>query len=494
MQGIKMRYFIGGVLMALSSQLPAETLQPDPAWQQGKLDNGFSWQLLQTPQRPNDRIQLRLVVKTGSMVETASQRGFTYLIPKMALFHSKTLSDSQLQQLWHNAIDPAAPIPPAIVSYDVTLYNLSLPNNRPELLKEALQWLAGSAAGGQFDKKSLMMITQLPKHLVVTHPANVKDPLWRARIKGSTLIGHEPGAMPVTPVKLEEINKFVQQWYTPDIMTLYVAGHVDSRTLTENINQVFSTLSGKRSMPVTMATLPVLTPQIINLTSLDPTKDTLSLTWDFGWRTINDSEMLKRYWRDDLARETIFRSIKQAFDKKYGKTVGLNMDCRIQYQRASCALLVSAAPEKMKSVTESLLAELSAINNKGVSQAIFEQIVQEKQQQLDQLFAAYARVSTDILINQRLISQQNGVIDIAPEQFQRLRQAFLAELTLALITEDAKRLVAQEPSFIFSQPADKRRLDIDQIRNKFKQVLWSAVATPAAEQEVNEGSPVTRTN
>jgi len=103
--------------MALSSQLPAETLQPDPAWQQGKLDNGFSWQLLQTPQRPNDRIQLRLVVKTGSMVETASQRGFTYLIPKMALFHSKTLSSSQLQQLWHNAIDPAAPIPPAIVSY-----------------------------------------------------------------------------------------------------------------------------------------------------------------------------------------------------------------------------------------------------------------------------------------------------------------------------------------------------------------------------------------
>ncbi|WP_238149267.1 hypothetical protein [Arsenophonus endosymbiont of Aleurodicus floccissimus] len=78
--------------------------------------------------------------------------------------------------------------------------------------------------------------------------------------------------------------------------------------------------------------------------------------------------MLKHYWLDDLAREAIFRSIKQAVDKKYGKLVGLNMDCCIQYQRASCALLVSGcAPEKMKSVTESLLAELSAINNKGIS-------------------------------------------------------------------------------------------------------------------------------
>ena len=83
----------------------------------------------------------------------------------MALFHSNTLSSTQLQQLWNNAIDPAAPIPPAIVSYDVTFYKLSLPNNRPELVKEALQWLAGWAVGGQFDKKSLMIVTQLPKHL-----------------------------------------------------------------------------------------------------------------------------------------------------------------------------------------------------------------------------------------------------------------------------------------------------------------------------------------
>ncbi|WP_238149266.1 hypothetical protein [Arsenophonus endosymbiont of Aleurodicus floccissimus] len=107
---------------------------------------------------------------------------------------------------------------------------------------------------------------------------------------------------------------------------------------------------------------------------------------------------------------------------------------------------------------------------------------------------AYARVSTDILINQRLILQQNGIIDIAPEQFQRLRQAFLAELTLAVITEDAKRLVAQGHTFILSQPVDKRRLDIEQLRNKFKQALWSAVATSATEQEVNDSSPVTSFN
>ncbi|MFV9997477.1 MAG: hypothetical protein AB8W37_07260 [Arsenophonus endosymbiont of Dermacentor nuttalli] len=75
-----------------------------------------------------------------------------------------------------------------------------------------------------------------------------------------------------------------------------------------------------------------------------------------------------------------------------------------------------------------------------------------------------------------------------------MRQAFLAELTQAVMTEDAKRLIAQESTFILSQPADKRRLDIEQIMAKFKQVLWSAMATSATEQTVNEVSLVNNSN
>lgn len=50
MQGTRIRLLIGGILLAAaSSTVQAETLQPDPAWQQGKLENGFNWQLLTTP-------------------------------------------------------------------------------------------------------------------------------------------------------------------------------------------------------------------------------------------------------------------------------------------------------------------------------------------------------------------------------------------------------------------------------------------------------------
>ncbi len=51
MQGTKFVLWLVGYMAAASNNVQAEALQPDPAWQQGKLDNGFSWQLLATPQR-----------------------------------------------------------------------------------------------------------------------------------------------------------------------------------------------------------------------------------------------------------------------------------------------------------------------------------------------------------------------------------------------------------------------------------------------------------
>lgn len=109
--------------------------------------------------------------------------------------------------------------------------------------------------------------------------------------------------------------------------------------------------------------------------------------------------------------------------------------------------------------------------------------------QLSQLFAAYARTSTDVLISQRLISQQNGVVDIAPEQYQRLRQTFLASQSLEQVNMEARRLLSQEAAFVLAQPKDKQMMDAEQIRQKFTKVLWPQIAAPAS-TEVAPVKPV----
>ncbi|EBY9733824.1 insulinase family protein, partial [Salmonella enterica subsp. enterica serovar Bareilly] len=139
MQGTKIRLLAGGLLMmATAGYVQADALQPDPAWQQGTLSNGLQWQVLTTPQRPSDRVEIRLLVNTGSLAESTQQSGYSHAIPRIALTQSGGLEAAQARSLWQQGIDPKRPMPPVIVSYDTTLFNLSLPNNRNDLLKEAL--------------------------------------------------------------------------------------------------------------------------------------------------------------------------------------------------------------------------------------------------------------------------------------------------------------------------------------------------------------------
>ena len=96
MQGTKIRLLTGGLLMlATVGYVQAEALQPDPAWQQGTLANGFQWQVLATPQRPSDRIEVRLSVNIGSLSESTQQSGFSHFIPRLALTQNGGLPTMQ---------------------------------------------------------------------------------------------------------------------------------------------------------------------------------------------------------------------------------------------------------------------------------------------------------------------------------------------------------------------------------------------------------------
>ncbi|MDC9590560.1 pitrilysin family protein [Xenorhabdus sp. XENO-10] len=470
MLGNKIGYLIGGAILATTCLVQAETLQPDPAWQQGKLENGFSWQILQTPQRPNDRIQLRLLVKTGSLAEKNLQRGYTYLIPKVVLSSSKDLSSQKLENLWHNAIDTKNPFPPAIVSYDFTLYSLSLPNNRADLLQDALIWLSDIAGSAVFTPETLAQAMKGDEHTVTTFPPDIQDPVWRMRLKGSTLIDHDPGMLVSVPVDMKKVENFYRQWYTPDVMTLYIAGHVDNRLLSERINRAFSSLEGKRQTPVSVPTLLPLKAAIISVESDKAKQDRLSLTWNLNWLSINDSQTLVQYWLNDLAREALYRYLQSGL-KETQDDMKLGLDCRVLYQRANCSLNLDAPTDKLMESTLYLASQLSSLRENGLSQEQFDELYAQKRSQLQQLFAMYARTDTDILINQRLLSQQNNVIDIAPEQFQRLRQAFLSSLTPQLLNKKLKEMLSQEISFILVQPKGEAPVDINEIKNSFNQIM-----------------------
>jgi predicted Zn-dependent peptidase len=361
MQGTKIRLLTGGLLMmAAASYVQADALQPDPAWQQGTLANGFQWQVLATPQRPSDRIEIRLSVNTGSLTESTQQTGFSHFIPRLALTQSGSLQAVQVRSLWQQAIDPKRPLPPAVVSYDYTMFNLSLPNNRNDLLKEALTYLS-DASGNLAITPDTVNYALSNSDMVATWPGDTKEGWWRYRLKGSTLLGHDPAEPLKQPVDAEQVKSFYQKWYTPDAMTLIVVGNVDSRAVVEQINKAFGDLKGKRETPAPVPTLSPLRAEPVSIMTDTVRQDRLSVMWDNAWQPIRESAALLRYWRADLAREALFWHVQQTLSKNNVKNIGLGFDCRVLFQRAQCAINVESPGDKLNANLGVVAKELAKV-------------------------------------------------------------------------------------------------------------------------------------
>lgn len=470
MQGTKIRLITGGLLMMAASYVQADALQPDPAWQQGTLANGFQWQVLSTPQRPSDRVEIRLLVNTGSLTESTQQSGYSHFIPRIALSHSGSLEPAQVRSLWQQGIDPKRPLPPALVSYDYTLFSLSLPNNRNDLLKEALVYLSDITGKLTVTPETINHALS-SNDMVATWPLETKDNWWRYRLKGSTLLGHDPASPLKKPVDEAQLKAFYQKWYTPDAMTLIVVGNIDSRTVGEQINKTFGDLKGKRETPAPVPTLSPLPREPVSIMTDSVRQDRLSLMWDVPWQPIRESAALERYWRADVAREALFWHLQQTLTKNNAKDIGLGFDCRVLFQRAQCAINVDSAPDKLSANLGMIARELKKVRDNGLSEDEFNALIAQKKLELQRLFTTYARTDTDVLISQRMRSLQNQVVDIAPEQYQKLRQNFLNGLTTEMLNQSLRQQLTQDQSLVLLQPKGEPEFNMKELQATWDQVM-----------------------
>lgn len=386
-------------------------------------------------------------------------------------------------------------MPPVIVSYDTTLFNLSLPNNRNDLLKEALSYLANATGKLTITPETINHALQ-SQDMVATWPADTKEGWWRYRLKGSTLLGHDPADPLKQPVEAEKIKDFYQKWYTPDAMTLLVVGNVDARSVVDQINKTFGELKGKRETPAPVPTLSPLRAEAVSIMTDAVRQDRLSIMWDTPWQPIRESAALLRYWRADLAREALFWHVQQALSASDSKDIGLGFDCRVLYLRAQCAINIESPNDKLNSNLNLVARELAKVRDKGLPEEEFNALVAQKKLELQKLFAAYARADTDILMGQRMRSLQNQVVDIAPEQYQKLRQDFLNSLTVEMLNQDLRQQLSNDMALILLQPKGEPEFNMKALQAAWDQIMapstaaaTTSVATDDVHPEVTDIPP-----
>ena len=122
----------------------------DSAVTVGRLPNGISY-YIRVNHRPEKRMELRLAVNAGSILEDPDQRGLAHLVEHMAFNGSTHFKKQELVDYIESIGMQFGADLNAGTSFDETVYQLKVPTDSAHLVRKAFQILEDWAHGLTFD-------------------------------------------------------------------------------------------------------------------------------------------------------------------------------------------------------------------------------------------------------------------------------------------------------------------------------------------------------
>ncbi|HEU4845152.1 MAG TPA: pitrilysin family protein, partial [Burkholderiaceae bacterium] len=232
----------GGAPLALADPLPI-----GPQVKVGRLANGLTYYIQQNS-RPAQKLELRLVVKAGSILEDEDQQGLAHFTEHMAFNGSTHFKRNELVSYLQGIGVKFGADLNAYTSFDETVYMLPIPSDRPETLEQGFQVLEDWAHGLSFndadiDSERGIVLEELRLGKGVEDRMN--KVLMPKLMNGSRYaqrmpIGKEDILKTFAP---DAIRRFYHDWYRPDLMAVVVVGDVDPGTAQQLVERHFSALT-----------------------------------------------------------------------------------------------------------------------------------------------------------------------------------------------------------------------------------------------------------
>ena len=211
-----------------------------------KLDNGLSYIIMENDS-PDRMIEMRLVFRAGSVLETEQNRGAAHFLEHMAFGGTKHFPGKKLvDYLESRGVQYGMGIN-AYTGYDRTVYQLAIPSDNSKDIDNALLILKDWLVDIPMDKEKVegekgIIIEELRGY-------DVGDEFYRLKI-GSGLfskgipLGSEEDIRSMTP---ETLKEFHDKWYTLSQATVVIVGDCDKNDMRRRVVKTFGRLEPTRS-------------------------------------------------------------------------------------------------------------------------------------------------------------------------------------------------------------------------------------------------------
>ncbi|MES2262937.1 MAG: insulinase family protein [Pseudomonadota bacterium] len=238
-------------LLAQADVKPGDTLPVAPEVKVGKLANGLTY-YIQRNGKPEKKLELRLVVKAGSILEDEDQRGLAHFTEHMAFNGSTHFKRHELVSYLQSIGVKFGADLNAYTSFDETVYMLPIPTERKENIEQGFLVLEDWAHGLSFndadiDSERAIVLEELRIGKGAADRMNkilLPKLLNGSRYAERLPIGQEEILKNFKP---DAIRRFYKDWYRPDLMAVIVVGDIDPAEAEKLVNAHFGQLANPAS-------------------------------------------------------------------------------------------------------------------------------------------------------------------------------------------------------------------------------------------------------
>ncbi len=215
----------------------------DPNVKIGKLSNGLTY-YIRNNGKPENKVELRLVVNAGSILEDDNQVGLAHFMEHMNFNGTKNFKKNELVDYLQSIGVKFGADLNAYTSFDQTVYILPIPSDDPEKLEKGFQIIEDWAHNATLTDEAIddergvvleeyrlglgpnkrMMQQYLPKLM------------YGSKYAERLPIGTKEN---LENFKYEDVRSYYRDWYRPDLMAVIAVGDLDVSQLEAKIKDHF---------------------------------------------------------------------------------------------------------------------------------------------------------------------------------------------------------------------------------------------------------------
>lgn len=238
-------------ITSLKAQLTGNLQQNSPipfheSVRTGTLSNGMKYYLLKNA-KPEHRVEIRLALKAGSILEDEDQKGVAHFVEHMCFNGSKNFKKNELIDYLEKTGTKFGADLNAYTSFDETVYMLELRTDDQAIFNKGLLVFEDWAGGVNFD------------HEEIDKERGVVESEWRTRLSPEQRMqnryfpviyaGSQYGKrLPIGDMEIirhapyDNFKRFYRDWYRPDLMALIMVGDFDLNAVEKQVKERFSKL------------------------------------------------------------------------------------------------------------------------------------------------------------------------------------------------------------------------------------------------------------